>query len=162
MLLLTTTILQCPSELSNELISLWSKCNALRTIYRPSESISPMGFGFCFVVPAQLSNPLRVLSKTQPPGWSYGQLAMGYRILAIGDWQLAIGDWLERCAAYPCLSPLTSRLIASSSAKAVFWRRCHRQMQERYKYRESKPTPSTVGERFEERFGEHHYSTKGR
>ena len=54
MLLLTTTVLQCPSERSNELISLWSKCNALRTIYRPSESISPKDFRFCFVVPAQL------------------------------------------------------------------------------------------------------------
>ena len=54
MLLLTTTILQCPSERSNELFSLWSKCNALRTIYRPSESISPKEFRFCFVVQAQL------------------------------------------------------------------------------------------------------------
>ena len=34
MLLLTTTILRCPSERSNELISLWSKCNALRTLLR--------------------------------------------------------------------------------------------------------------------------------
>ena len=110
MLLLTTTILQCPSERSNELISLWSKCNALRTIYRPSESISPKDFRFCFVVLAQLPNPLRVLSKTQPEAeamgywiWDigYGLLGIGhwlwdigYGLLVIGDWIWAIGDWL--------------------------------------------------------------------
>ena len=82
MLLLTTTILQCPSERSNELISLWSKCNALRTIYRPSESISPKDFQFCFVVLTQLPNPLRVLSKTQPLAE-----VIGYWVLAIGYWQ---------------------------------------------------------------------------
>ena len=50
---------------------------------------------------AQLPNPLRVLSKTQPWGWSYRLLAIGYGLLAIGyerfvigNWLLAIGDWL--------------------------------------------------------------------
>ena len=126
MLLLTTTVLQCPSERSNELISLWSKCNALRTIYRPSESISPKDFRFCFVVKAQLPNPLRVLSKTQPRGWSYGLLVIGYGILAIGyerfvigNWLLAIGDWLLNLggkAAYPCLYTLHSTLYTKSDS----------------------------------------------
>ena len=94
MLLLTTTVLQCPSEWSNELISLWSKCNALRTIYRPSESISPMDIRFCFVVLAQLSNPLRVLSKTQPLAE-----VMGNWLWDIGYWVLAIGYglWVGVC-----------------------------------------------------------------
>ena len=44
--------------------------HVLRTLRCPSESIRPMDVRFCFVVLAQLPNPLRVLSKTQPlAGW---------------------------------------------------------------------------------------------
>ena len=76
-----------------------------------------MDIRFCFVVPAQLSNPLRVLSKTQPEAEVMGdwRLAIGYWRLVIGNWQLDIGDWLLKIggkAAYPCLSPLTFLLIA--------------------------------------------------
>jgi hypothetical protein len=46
--------------------------NVLRTFHSLSESISPMDIRFCFVVPAQLPNPLRVLSKTQPWLNDYG------------------------------------------------------------------------------------------
>ena len=121
MLLLTTTILQCPSERSNELISLWSKCNALRTIYRPSESISPKDFRFCFVVPAQRSNPLRVLSKTQP-GWIMNIPAVGLIgsppiILAIGHCLWVIGYGLEYAACrYPCLYALRPTLYTKSDS----------------------------------------------
>ena len=99
MLLLTTTILQCPSERSNELISLWSKCNALRTIYRPSESISLKDFRFCFVVQAQLyqsATRLEQNTATRLKLWviGYWWLAMGYWVLAIGDWVLAM--WYGR------------------------------------------------------------------
>ena len=54
----------------------------LRTLLRPSDSIRPMDVRFCSVVRAQLSNPLRVLSKTQP-GWM--------KLWAIGDWLLDMG-----------------------------------------------------------------------
>ena len=124
--------------------------NVLRTFHSPSESISPMDIRFCFVVPAQLPNPLRVLSKTQPWGWSYGLWAIGYRL------------GYAACR-YPCLSPLTFHLIAHSLPKAVFWRRYQRQMYERYEVARVKtdsPFGRTSyvrpkGERFEERFGEH-------
>ena len=56
--------------------------NVLRTFQSPSESISPMDIRFCFVVLAQLPNPLRVLSRTQP-------LAE-----VMSNWLWAIGDWL--------------------------------------------------------------------
>ena len=46
--------------------------NVLRTFHSPSEFISPMDIRFCFVVLAQLPNPLRVLSKTQPWLNDYG------------------------------------------------------------------------------------------
>ena len=73
--------------------------NVLRTFHSPSESISPMGFGFCSVVQAQLSNPLRVLSKTQPRlklwGVGYWVWAIGYGLLAIGDGLLGIGYGLR-------------------------------------------------------------------
>lgn len=78
--------------------------NVLRTFQSPSESISPMGFRFCCVVLAQLPNPLRVLSKTQT----------GLKLSVIGDWVWAIGYGLEYAVCrYPCLSPLTFRLIVS-------------------------------------------------
>ncbi|MBQ5388617.1 MAG: hypothetical protein IIU55_06045 [Paludibacteraceae bacterium] len=68
-----------------------------------------MDIRFCFVVPAQLPNPLRVLSKTQP-----------LEAEVMGDWLLVIGYWLESAACrYPCLSPLTFHLIAHSLPKAV-------------------------------------------
>ena len=75
-------------------------------------------YWFCFVVLAQLPNPLRVLSKTQPWGWSYGQLAMGYWLWDIGYGILAMGYWLwvmgywwlaigyGRHCRYPCLYTL--------------------------------------------------------
>ena len=97
MLLLTTTILQCPSERSNELISLWSKCNALRTIYRPSESISSIDFRFCFVVPAQLyqsATRLEQNTATVAEVMGYWLLAIGYGRLDMGDWLWDIGDWI--------------------------------------------------------------------
>ena len=112
MLLLTTTILQCPSERSNELISLWSKCNALRTIYRPSESISPKDFRLCFVVPAQRSKAATRLEQntaTRLKLWAIGYrvlamgdglLVIGYGLLVIGYWVLGIGYGLE-CATVP-------------------------------------------------------------
>ena len=67
-----------------------------RTIYR-----------FCFVVLAQLPNPLRVLSKTQPrldDEYTCGRLNrltdhyFGYWLLAMGYWLLAMG-WSMRRAA---------------------------------------------------------------
>ncbi len=57
--------------------------NVLRTFHSPSEYISPAGSGFCFVVQAQLPNPLCVLSKTQPrldDEYTYGRKN---RVLAI-------------------------------------------------------------------------------
>ena len=122
--------------------------NVLRTFHRPSECISPTGFGFCYVVlsKAQLPNPLRVLSKTQPrldDEYTCGRLNrltdhyFGYGLLVIGYGQEHV--------ALPLFMPLTFRLIASCliassplisnlspCLQAVFWRRCHRQMQERY------------------------------
>ena len=71
-----------------------------------------MDVRFCFVVLAQLSNPLRVLSKTQldwimnipavgligsPPiilAMNYWPLVIGYWLWDIGYWVLAMGDWL--------------------------------------------------------------------
>ena len=96
--------------------------NVLRTFQCPSECISPAGVGFCCVVlsKAQLPNPLRVLSKTQPSlddEYTCGRLNrltdhyFGYGLLVIGYWLLAIGYWLEYAVyRYPCLSPLNSRL----------------------------------------------------
>jgi len=61
-------------------------------------------------VPAQLSNPLCVLSKTQPEAE-----AMGYGLLGIGDWLLDMGGK----AAYPCLYTLHPTLYTiSASARA--------------------------------------------
>ena len=39
---------------NTDLISLWAISVGLRTFQSPSESISPVGIGFCCVVPAQL------------------------------------------------------------------------------------------------------------
>ena len=95
-----------------------------------------MDIRFCFVVPAQLSNPLRVLSKTQP-GWIMNIPAVGLIgsppiILAMNYWPLVIGYWLlawlcgfaDICASTlyalrftlkaTATTPLTFRLIASS------------------------------------------------
>ena len=90
--------------------------NVLRTFHSPSESISPMGFRFCCVVPAQLSNPLRVLSKTQPrldDEYTCSRLNRPTdHYFGYGLW--AIGYGLEYAVCrYPCLSPLTFRLIVS-------------------------------------------------
>ena len=52
-----------------------------------------MDIRFCFVVPAQLPNPLRVLSKT-----SHEAEVMGYWLWVIGYGLLAIG-WAMRRAA---------------------------------------------------------------
>ena len=90
--------------------------NVLRTFHRPSECISPTGFGFCYVVlsKAQLPNPLRVLSKTQPrldDEYTCGRLNrltdhyFGYGLLVIGYGQEHV--------ALPLFMPLTFRLIAS-------------------------------------------------
>ena len=83
----------------------------LRTLLRPSDSIRPTDFRFCFVVQAQLSNPLRVLSKTQP-GWIMNIPVVGLIgsppiILAIGHWLWVIGYWLGY-AALPISVPLRS------------------------------------------------------
>ena len=108
-------------------------------------------------MPAQLPNPLRVLSKTQPVAEVMGNWldVMSDWWLAIGDWQLVIGNWwlaigygiwaakphiraftlytLSFTLLAPAPLPLTFRLIASFTCLlAVFWRRCRRQMQERY------------------------------
>jgi hypothetical protein len=48
-----------------------------------------MGFGFCFVVQAQLPNPLCVLSKTQP------RLDDEYTCGRLNRLLLAIGYWLR-------------------------------------------------------------------
>ena len=85
----------------------------LRTLLRPSDSIRPTDFRFCFVVPAQLPNPLRVLSKTQP-GWIMNIPAVGLIgsppiILAIGHWLWVIGYGLGG-AASPLFMPLASNL----------------------------------------------------
>ena len=71
-----------------------------------------MDVRFCFVVLAQLSNPLRVLSKTQPDwimnipavgligsppiilAMNYWPLVIGYWLWDIGYWVLAMGEWL--------------------------------------------------------------------
>ena len=119
-LLLTTTILQCPSERSNELISLWSKCNALRTIYRPSESISPMDIRFCFVV--QSTTPQSATRLEQNTAMRLKLWAIGYGILVIGDWLWNMGGIAAIRASTPYTLrftllaplPLTFRLIASS------------------------------------------------
>ena len=87
--------------------------NVLRTFHSPSESISPMGFRFCFVVLAQLSNPLRVLSKTQPrldDEYTCGRLN---RLTAhyFGYWSLAMGYrlWAGVCGV-PLSVPFASNL----------------------------------------------------
>ena len=68
-------------------------------------------FGFASLCWHNSTNPLRVLSKTQPAarGMGYRVWGIGYRLWAIGDWQLAIGDWwldMGGKAAYPCLYTL--------------------------------------------------------
>ena len=91
----------------------------LRTLLRPSDSIRPMDVRFCFVVQAQLSNPLRVLSKTQP-GWIMNIPAVGLIgsppiILAMNYWPLVMGYGLEYAACrYPCLSPYSSSPLRSN------------------------------------------------
>ena len=95
--------------------------------------------------------------------------------LAIGDWWLVIGYWIWAAKPHiraftlytlhftlipraftrytlrftlkaPAPLPLTSRLIASFTCLlAVFWRRCRRQMQERYEVARVK-TDSQFGE----------------
>ena len=163
MLLLTTTILRCPSERSNELISLWSKCNALRTIYRPSESISPMDIRFCFVVPAQLyqsATRLEQNTATRLNLW-----AIGYGWWAMGDGLLVIGYWIW--AAKPHIRTFTlyalhykrqrPRLIHHSLSPIPCQRQCFdadaKQMQERYEVARVKTS---------EEFAEHYISTIGR
>ncbi len=89
--------------------------NVLRTFHSPSESISPVGSGFCFVVQAQLPNPLCVLSKTQPrldDEYTCGRLD---RLTAYysGYWSLAIGYGLG-CAAKPLFKPFASSPATSS------------------------------------------------
>ena len=106
---------QSPPKALNDLISLRAISFVLRTLLRPSESISPTGFGFCCVVRAQLPNPLRILSKTQPrldDEYTCGRLNrltdhyFGYGLLVIGY-------GLEYAACrYPCLSPY-SRITSS-------------------------------------------------
>ena len=121
MLLLTTTILRCPSELFNRLISLRSNWLVL------SNYISVLLR--CAI--AQLPNPLRVLSKTQPAAE------------VIGYWRLGIGNGLGYAAltisvplhATPYtlrftpkatattphhLSPLTSSPLASNLSPLTF------------------------------------------
>ena len=82
----------------------------------------------------------------------------------MGYWLWAIGYRMGYAACrYPCLSPLTFRLIAHSLPKAVFWRGCQRQMHERYEVTRVKtdsPFGRTSyvrpkGEKFDERFEEH-------
>ncbi len=87
-------------------------------VLRSLSALWALGFAaLCFK--AQLPNPLRVLSKTQL-GWIMNIPAVGLIgsppiILDMGYWLLAIGYGLEYAVCrYPCLSPLTSRLIASS------------------------------------------------
>ena len=94
-----------------------------------------MDVRFCFVVLAQLSNPLRVLSKTQldwimnipavgligsPPiilAMNYWPLVIGYWLWDIGYWVLAMGNWwlaiwYGRHCRYPCLYTLHLTLYA--------------------------------------------------
>lgn len=91
--------------------------DVLRTFHSPSESISPAGSGFCFVVQAQLPNPLCVLSKTQPRLDDEYTCARLNRLTThyFGYWLLAIGWSMRRAAIHaPRLitsSPLTSNLI---------------------------------------------------
>ena len=84
--------------------------NVLRTFQSPSECISPTGVRFCSVVlsKAQLPNPLRVLSKTQPrldDEYTCGRLnGLTDHYFGYGLW--AIGYGLEYAVyRYPCLSP---------------------------------------------------------
>ena len=96
----------------------------LRTLLRPSDSIRPMDVRFCFVVQAQLSNPLRVLSKTQPrldDEYTCGRLNrltahyFGYELLAIGYWLLA---WLCGFAAIRAFRLIVHHLYALISLPA--------------------------------------------
>ena len=82
----------------------------------------------------------------------------------MGYWLWAIGYRLGYAACrYPCLSPLTFRLIAHSLPKAVFWRRCRRQMQKRYDVARVKTDGlfgrisyvRPKGDKYGEKFGEH-------
>ena len=91
----------------------------LRTLLRPSDSIRPMDVMFCFVVLAQLSNPLRVLSKTQP-GWIMNIPAVGLIgslpiILAMNYWPLVIGLVMRLCR-YLCLYTLRFTLYTKSDS----------------------------------------------
>ena len=96
----------------------------LRTLLRPSDSIRPMDVRFCFVVQAQLSNPLRVLSKTQPrldDEYTCGRLNrltahyFGYELWAIGYCLLAIGLVMRLCR-YLCLYALRPTLYTKSDS----------------------------------------------
>ena len=87
-------------------------------LFKVLRSLSALwDLGFAALCKAQLSNPLRILSKTQPrldDEYTCGRLN---RLTAhyFGYWLLAIGYGLEYAACrYPCLSPLTFRLITSS------------------------------------------------
>ncbi len=91
--------------------------------------------GFASLCMAQLYNPLRVLSKTQPLAE-----AMGYWLwlLVIGDWVWSMG-WGD--AALPLIVPLPPTLYTTSDSDPVYYliicqRQCFdagaKQMQERY------------------------------
>ena len=93
--------------------------NVLRTFHSPSEYISPAGVRFCFVVPAQLYQSATRLEQNTAKGWMMNIPAVGLIgpptiILAMNYWPLVIGYGLEYAVCrYPCLSPLTFRLIVS-------------------------------------------------
>ena len=107
MLQLTTTILQCPSELSNELISLRSNWQVLSNYI--------LVLLRCAGTTLQSATRLEQNTATRLKLWGVGDwlLAIGYWRLAIGYGLLVMGYWLW---AGVCGVPL-SVPFASSSAK---------------------------------------------
>ena len=74
--------------------------------------------GFASLCLAQLPNPLRVLSKTQPVAevMGYWLWVNGYGWWVIGDWLLDMGGK----AAYPCLYTLHPTLYTISANAPAF------------------------------------------
>ena len=90
--------------------------NVLRTFHSPSETISPVGIGFCCVV--LHNSPIRYASWAKhnqrlDDEYTCGRLHRpSDHYFGYGLW--AIGYGLEYAVCrYPCLSPLTFRLIVS-------------------------------------------------
>ena len=130
----------------------------LRTLLRPSDSIRPMDVRFCSVVRAHSPQSATRLEQNTARLDNEDTCGRLNRLTAhyFGYWSLAMGLVMRLCR-YLCLYALRPTLYTKSdsdhasnlspyrlivhhlyalislpASQAVFWRRCHRQMQERY------------------------------